>query len=252
MTTKQALENAGRAYLSQWLAYLRSNPDADESFVEDALSRGELPPGHDVIGRTENNIELWEKTHPVAYQIYWALRDALEDQDGKKKGHHHRVALLAIHDSFSSKTERARLQLPATTLELAALLGVSARTMRTYRHSYPTLFATTQNTMQQAFIKHYYGRVYETMGESAITLEGRHSGSDRRLFVQLAGDLVDRSEISGPGGGPVEVDDVGATDEQRIAGVVAVLERARARHDRAGTGDEGGGFAAGLDDSPSP
>ena len=47
-----------------------------------------------------------------------------------------------------------------------------------------------------------------------------------------------KTEISGPGGGPIEHNDVGATDEARIDRIMAIVERARARGDRSPTGDD--------------
>lgn len=43
---------------------------------------------------------------------------------------------------------------------------------------------------------------------------------------------VERQEFSGPGGGPIEVDIAQLTDEERIARIVALFDRARERRDR--------------------
>lgn len=153
----------------------------------------------------ETAVSAWEVNHPTAYRIYWTLRDAMREQDGKDgkpgkpKAIHHRAAILAIHDNFGSKGERDRLGLPATILELAAALGVSDRALRNTRETYSAIFATTQQTVSKAFIASYYGRVYEALGQTAVMV-GREGTQDRKLFVQLAGDLVERTDVTTQGG----------------------------------------------------
>lgn len=43
---------------------------------------------------------------------------------------------------------------------------------------------------------------------------------------------ADKQQISGPDGGPIQTEDVGISDDDRAARIVAVLERARSRADR--------------------
>lgn len=146
----------------------------------------------------ETAVAAWALAYPVAHRVYWTMRAALDEADGGNRPHHHRVAVLCIHDAFGSKPERTRLGLPATALELAALLGVTDRVLRKYRRKYSSVFETTRYTLRQAFIGGYYGRVFEALGETAAT-QGRDGAADRRLFMQLAGDLVERVDATSKG-----------------------------------------------------
>lgn len=191
---QSALLIAGRAYLDRWQVYLRDNPQADAAIIEAAMQRGEPPP--DLRPPTEETaVSAWELSYPVAHRVYWQIRGALQESDGRERPHHHRVATLAIHEAFPGKPDRARLGLPATARELASLLGVSERALRGYRANYRPVFDTTRNTVREAFISGYYGRVFEALGETAATI-GRDGSADRRLFMQLAGDLIDRTDIT--------------------------------------------------------
>ena len=196
MTTpaKPALLNAAQAYLSRWQAYLVANPGLDERTIQEAMSRGDPPP--DPIAKPdETAVTTWAESYPVAHRVYWTIRAALEEKDGQSRPHHHRIAVLAIHDAFPSKPERARLGLPATVKELAVLLGVTDRVLRKYKVNYAAVFNTTRQTVRESFIAGYYGRVFEALGETAATV-GREGAADRRLFAQLAGDLVEQSRIT--------------------------------------------------------
>jgi hypothetical protein len=142
----------------------------------------------------ETAVSAWETSYPIAHRVYWHIRTALQESDGRARAHHHRVAVLAIHEPFPGKPDRARLGLPATAKELAGLLGVSDRALRNYRTTYRNTFETTRATVREAFIGGYYGRVFEALGETAATI-GRDGAADRQLFMKLAGDLVDKSEV---------------------------------------------------------
>lgn len=196
MTTpdRTALLDAGRAYLERWSAWLKAHPDADERLVQEAMQRGDPPP-EDKTDVGETAVSQWADTHPAAYRIYWSIRNELLEQDGKKRAHHHRVAMMCIHDAFPSKPERARLGLPSTVLELAALLGVSDRVMRRYRHKYPAVFSATTQTMRDTFLDVYYGRSLEAMGETAATV-GREGNADRALLFKMRGDLTDNINLT--------------------------------------------------------
>lgn len=155
----------------------------------------------------------WETTYPAAYRVYWTIRAAMEAQDGKKKATHHRAAILAIHESFPSKDERDRLGLPGTILELADMLGVSDRALRNARDKYRTIFNTTQATISSSFIGAYYSRVYEAIGETAVMV-GRDGHADRKLFVQLAGDLTEKVDMTS-GGEKIEAPVIYIPDNER-------------------------------------
>jgi len=146
---------------------------------------------------TETAVSEWHERFPAASRVYWIVRSALAETDKKNKSHHHRVAVLAIHDSFPSKPERARLGLPATALELAGLLGVSDRVLRKYKGRYPAIFSATRQTLRDSFLGEYYGRVYEAMGETAVIV-GKEGNSDRRLFLQVVGDLGPSGDEESP------------------------------------------------------
>lgn len=164
----------------------------------------------------EAGVAGWAERFPVAHRVYWQMRAALKERDGRSSVTHHRAAVLAIHEAFESKPERDRLGLPATQEDLADLLGVSARSLRRYREKYGDLFATTRNTVREQFIGHYYGRVFEALGESAATSDYQHS-SDRRLFFQLSGDLTSRVDVTSQGerveGVQIYLPDNGRDDE---------------------------------------
>lgn len=198
MTDRAALLDAGRAYLERWSTWLKDHPNADETAVTQAMQRGDPPPDTTEPQADETAVSAWESTHPAAYRIYWTIRAAMESQDGRKLATHHRAALLAIHESFPSKTDRQRLGLPSTILELADMLGVSDRALRNAREKYQAIFATTQATISTSFIGTYYSRVYEAIGETAVIV-GKEGHADRKLFVQLAGDLVERADVTSGG-----------------------------------------------------
>jgi len=199
MTDRAALLDAGRAYLERWSTWLKDHPNADETAVTLAMQRGDPPPDTKEPQADETAVNAWEVSHPTAYRIYWTLRAAMQEQDGKSKPVHHRAAILAIHDNFGSKAERERLALPGTVNELAAALGCSDRALRNARETYAAVFSTTRETVRSAFISGYYGRVYEALGETAVMV-GREGTQDRKLFVQLAGDLVERTDVTTQGG----------------------------------------------------
>lgn len=194
MTDRAALLDAGRAYLERWSAWLRENPDADAGMVQSRMSQGEPPPDIAVLPTDSNAVTAWAAAHPAAYRVYWLVRAALEDKDGKTRATHHRVAILLIHDAFGSKPERARLGLPATALELASMLGVTDRALRQYRYRYASIFGVARAMLKEAFITHYYGQVFEALGETALRL-GPQGAADRRLFMQLANELTDRVRV---------------------------------------------------------
>ena len=158
---------------------------------------GDSPPDPEPTA-DETAVSAWANDYPAAHRAYWTLRAALEETDGGNRAHHHRVAVLCVHDAFQSKPERMRLRLPATALELAALLGVTDRVLRKYRVKYRPVFETTRATVRESFIAGYYGRVFEALGETAAT-QGRDGAADRRLFMQLAGDLVERVDATSKG-----------------------------------------------------
>jgi len=199
MTDRAAMLAAGKAYLDRWAVWLKANPDADETAVDAAMQRGDPPPGVAPLAADETAVSAWANDYPAAHRAYWTLRAALEETDGGNRAHHHRVAVLCVHDAFQSKPERMRLRLPATALELAALLGVTDRVLRKYRVKYRPVFETTRATVRESFIAGYYGRVMEQLGESAAMIPGKDGAADRRLFIQLAGDLVERVDATSKG-----------------------------------------------------
>jgi hypothetical protein len=193
MTTpdRAALLAAGKAYLDRWSTWLEANPGASEADIDAAMQRGDPPPDASPVDETA--VTTWADSYPAAHRVYWQIRASLQERDGRSRAHHHRIAVLAIHDAFPSRPDRARLGLPATALELAALLGVTDRVLRKYKVDYAAIFNTTRATIRDTFLSVYYGRVFEALGETAAT-QGRDGAADRRLFVQLTGDL-------GPKGG---------------------------------------------------
>lgn len=146
----------------------------------------------------ETAVSKWQAAFPAAYRLYWILRAAMEEQDGRCNKRQHDAAVFAVHESFPGKPERARLGLPPTTEELADLLGISSRHLRNHRQRYAEIFETTRQTLRESFLSSYYGAVYEALGQTAATV-GREGAADRRLFVQLTGDLVERADLTSDG-----------------------------------------------------
>ena len=73
-----------------------------------------------------------------------------------------------------------------------------------------------------------------------IAHQAEHMGNyplAAQLLEQAAKEVgnayTNRRELTGAGGGPIQTDDVGLTDEQRAARVLALLERARERKEAA-------------------
>ena len=203
------LASYGVTYVKRWTAWMQAHPDADPARIAALMAQGEPPPDT-AVSADLAAVSQWQESHPVASEIYWVIRSALVEADGGKRSHHHRAAVYFIHNSFPSKPERARLGLPITALELAELLGVGDKTLRNYRDNYPEIFSATQQTMQQSFLRHYYGRVYEALGETAIII-GKEGTADRRLFAQIVGDLGP----SGSGDEPINVQLISYIKENR-------------------------------------
>ena len=51
---------------------------------------------------------------------------------------------------------------------------------------------------------------------------------------------ADKAQLTGPDGGPIETRDVSLSDDERVARLTALLDRARARRDGQAAGDGGG------------
>lgn len=118
---------------------------------------------------------------------FWAVYDGLCHD-----GYSHNVALWAAWECIPDKHLRQRSGLPSTQKEFAeAILGVRPRTLRGYRTRYPELVRLAQRWMLNSILGKYRHSVYTALGQSASMVEGKHSASDRRLFVQLTGDLDD-------------------------------------------------------------
>lgn len=97
-------------------------------------------------------------------------------------------------------------RMPATQRELAVeVLGLKDdRTIRKWREKHPEIEETIA-AVQAAPLLRYRRDVFEALAESAANADANRS-ADRKLFLQLTGDLKPASqlEVSGPEGGPLE------------------------------------------------
>lgn len=197
-TRDKTYVSAADAYIHRLTEWIKANPDADPAWFGQYTAVGELPPDT-AVAANNDTVAAWEQAYPAAHRVYWIVRAALEERDGQRKtAVHHRAAILAIHDSFPGKADRARLGLPATQRQLAVLLGVATRTLRKYRKTYTAVFAATRGTLRDSVLGAYYGRVYEALAESAM-IHGREGAADRRLFTQVAGDLTEKHDLTSAG-----------------------------------------------------
>lgn len=115
---------------------------------------------------------------------FWAVYDGLCHD-----GYSHNVALWAAWEAIPDKKLRQESGLPITQQEFAqSILGVRPRTLRGYRTRYPELVRLAQRWMLNSVLGQYRHRVYTALGESASQIDGRHSASDRKLYVRLIGD----------------------------------------------------------------
>lgn len=67
-------------------------------------------------------------------------------------------------------------------------------------------------------------RIVQTGDSDAVQLAAIKDVLDRAI-----GKPADKQQISGPDGGPIQTEDVGISDDDRAARILAVLERARGR-----------------------
>jgi hypothetical protein len=60
----------------------------------------------------------------------------------------------------------------------------------------------------------------------------RGSYQHGKVILEMSGVYTERKEVTGKNGGPIQVDDVGLTDEERAQRIATILDAARARRDR--------------------
>lgn len=134
----------------------------------------------------------------------------------------------------------ANLRLGNTREASARLAGISYATLKRWVNLSARFCAAVEKAEAQAEQKHV-GNIRKAGADgnwqaSAWWLERRRHGDWRKP--------AERTELSGPGGGPVEVDEVVTSDEQRSLRVAALLQKAALRAQQSGGPADGGAAAA--------
>lgn len=120
-----------------------------------------------------------------------------------------RVAAHARGDVDDYLDENGNFDLPKARLAKKTGNIKKLKTKKTRR----TFEDETVETVEVEF------ELYDALAAKALL------GKYHRIFV-------DRAEVSGPDGGPIETADATLTDEERTNKLAAILDRARARRDR--------------------
>lgn len=200
-TPTNPLLAAGQAYLRRWDAWLKENRHHDKTAVAEAMARGDLPPEPPPMLFDLDN-EAFDGS-PLAEVYYNVLNELVERDGGRRKKEHHRIALWAAWESHrvSAVFDGSRFDLltavglPKTQRAFAELVGVNPRTLRGYYAKYGEFVTTAQEMGVGRVLAGYDVAVLHATGASASIVDSRHS-SDRRLFAQLRGWLVEKHEVS--------------------------------------------------------
>lgn len=136
---------------------------------------------------------------PLA-EVYYNLINEIDDKG--KKMYSPNVALWAAWEAHRSAATVGRtkdwlkaLGLPKTRKEFATLIGVSDRTIRKYARDNPELSRMAQNMSANRVLAEYRLPVLHALGKSASSADYKHA-PDRRTFLTMTGDLVDRQDIT--------------------------------------------------------
>jgi len=106
----------------------------------------------------------------------------------------HRIAPILEEGDNAQKIDMLTVVgLPKKQKDFAALLGVSARTIRNYAAKYGRFVSTAQEMGVQRVLSRYDLPALHALGTSAANANHQHS-SDRRIFFTMRGMLVDKSE----------------------------------------------------------
>lgn len=169
------------------------NPRAQQTAV--APADPTAPPPFDLNG------DVFQDS-PLAATYYHVLNE-MKERDGRKKAAHHRIALWVAWESHrvaaTFEGEKfdllAAVGLPKTQVAFAELVGVNPRTLRGYYAKYGHFVTTAQETAVSRVLAGYDIGVLHATGSSASVPDPRHA-SDRRLFAQLRGWLVEKQEVA--------------------------------------------------------
>ncbi len=219
---RAALMDAGRAYLERWSAWLRQNPDADQTAVDAAMRRGDPPPettpDFDVDTAVFNDSPL--------STVYYNVRNELKERDpaGKSRAAHHRIALWAAWEAHKTAKDGRGVSLlrlvglPETQKAFAEFLGVSDRTVRNYRDEYGEFIGTAQTMTFNRLLADYRLDAARELGEVATDKTHPQFAQSQRTFFTLTGDLVDKQDITSGG---KEIQPITVIREDRNAGNAA-------------------------------
>lgn len=135
---------------------------------------------------------------------YYGIRAELQERDGRSKPSHHRIALWAAWEAH--KTDQtddgtdllSLVGLPKTQKEMASLIGVSDRRLRTYAKQYAEYASMAQDTAVHRLLMRYRLPALHALGRSAAG-DTPQSPTDRRTFFTITGDLVQKQDVTSGG-----------------------------------------------------
>jgi len=210
--------------------------DNGKSTLDDAATA--FPASENTPGQAESRSAYdaftGDELHPVWWDDYLALRS--EGWDWR------RAAYIAWASSA------VVLRWPKTQVELATtVLGLkSDRTIQKWRSDDPEIDERVAKMQVEPLLRHRRD-VIDALVTSSMSPDPK-SHQDRKMFLEMTGDYRTKSAVAvtGENGGPVQIDDVGLSDEERSSRIMALFEAARARRDRATTEDGHGDLEASI------
>jgi len=196
-TLQDSILAAASAYARRWQEFLRTHPDYDQTAVNRAMERGELPP----MVRDEFGLDTAVFEDSPLSAVYYNVKNELKERNGgRSAASHHRVALWAAWEAHKTAKDNRGVSLlrlvglPETQKEFAAFLGVSDRTVRNYRDEYGEFVGTAQTMTFNRLLADYRLDAARALGEVATDKEHSQFAQSQRTFFTLTGDLVDKSE----------------------------------------------------------
>jgi len=135
---------------------------------------------------------------------YYNIRAELRERDGRSNASHHRIALWAAWEAHkTAQTDDGTdllsiVGLPKTQKEMAKIIGVSDRRLRTYAKQYSEYAIMAQDTAVNRLLMRYRLPALHALGRSAAG-DSPQAPTDRRTFFTITGDLVQKQDVTSGG-----------------------------------------------------